>query len=550
MTPEEKLFGKISEKIEEQFKSIGDLKVKEAVESAFETYKASYKEHDDKSLKAIEDQIAEINKQFESLDNEQTKELSTQLKQVEETLTGFEEKLKTIGEEINKNKMGVGRNGSGNQFAKGIEDFLYQKLPNEEGKVIFEAMEHMSLASQAIGDQANIEKTNNKVAVLSAKSMFALPDMTNPNSVTGQAIPRDMDAMGFRNIPPILNDHVADIFTTPTLRRSTFMTIRVFHTYVDGVDIKTEGTGTFGKSSVQLQSQDYKVFTYGTQYRMSVEEYEDVPEMTAELNNVIPDRMMNDLDEKIWTTGGDNSATPWGAFSTNVTRANCTVFNAYQYAGSNPNADVADVVAKMKLYAKSQNYRVNAVVAHDNFYDNYEGLRDDNGNSLQDRRVQFSNTGEIIGMSGLATRKTRVMDQLAVFVTATNSQILGLRENVMMQVGLNDDDFATHNISTKFWGRFAYGAKDALANIYTPDFEADIDILQMDAATALAYTNGVAAGTAGFDQANISISLLKTAGCTDLVDANETAYQVAIEAEAGIANLAALQAVIDTVNAA
>lgn len=548
-TAEQKLFAKISEEIKKQFESIGDTVVKESAEKAFKMYEESYKEQSEKGLKELNVKIEDINKSFESLDSDQTIELGKQLSSIEEKLLGYEKTLKEIGKKVTDGSMGS-KAHQVNDFEKGIHEFLSARLPNEDGKVIFDAMEGMSLSSQAIGDTVDIKETNSKVAVLSAKSMFALPDMTTGNSVTGQAIARDMDTMGFRNIPPILNDHIADIFTTPKMDKKSFMTIRVFHTYVDGVDIKVEGTGTFAKSSIQLQSQDYKVFTYGTQYRISVEEYEDVPEIANELKNAVPGRMMNDLDEKILTTGGDNSTAPWGAFSTNVTRANCTLFNAYQYAGSNPDADVADVVAKMKLFARSQNYRVNGVIAHDVFYDNYEGLRDDNGNSLQDRRVQFSGTGEITGMSGLATRKTRVMDELAVFVTATDSEIIGIRNNVMMQVGLNDDDFATHNISTKFWGRFAYGAKDALANIYSPDFVSDIAILAMSAATALAYTNGVAAGTAGFDQANITISMLKTAGGVSLVDENETAYQVAIEAAAGVANLAALQVIIDAVNAA
>lgn len=549
MTDEQKLFEKISGEIAKQFESIGDEKVKTAVEASFDLYKKSYEEHTEKELGELKKNIESINKSFSDLDEGQTEELKTQLSSIEEKLTKFESTLKQVGEEVSKSKIGVGGEHSPDAFAKGIESFLTKKLPTEEGTIIFEAMEGMTLSSQAIGDTKEVKKSTDNVAALSARSMFALPDMTNPNSVTGQAIPRDMNAMGFRNIPPILNDHVADIFTTPKLTRSTFMTIRVFHTYVDGVDIKVEGTGTFAKSSVQLQSQDYKVFTYGTQYRMSVEEFEDVPEMTAELNAVIPDRMMSDLDEKILTDGGDNSAAPWGAFSTNVTRPNVTIFNPYLYAGSSPDADVATLVSKMKLQARSQNYRVNAVLAHDNFYESYSDLRDADKNSLQDRRITFSG-GVITSMSGLATRQSRVVNQNAVWVGSTPSQILGVRETVNMQVGLNADDFATHNISTKFWGRYAYGAKDALANIYTADFPTDIDVLKMNAATALAYTQGVAAGTAGFVQGNITISLLTTAGCTDLVDANETAYQVAIEAEAAIADLAALQVVIDAVNAA
>ena len=546
MTEEEKLFAKISGEIETKFESIGDEKVKTAVQKAFDTYKDAYKEHTEKELGELKKTIEGINKSFEELDDTQTKEVAKQLGEIETKIVTFETTLREIGDKITASQMGtLGQGKQADLFEKGINDFLLAKLPNEEGILHYEAMDGMKL--EAPGDLDNPDKK--KFGVLSARSMFAAIDHTNANSTAGQAIARDMDTMGFRNIPPILNDHVADIFTTPKMKKKAWMTIRIFHTYVDGVDIKVEGTGTFAKSSVMLKSQDYKVFTYGTQYRISVEEFEDVPEITAELRAVIPDRMMDDLDEKIFTTGGDNSTAPWGAFSTNVTRPNVTLFNAYLYAGSNPKADEADLIAKMKLQARSQNYRVNAVVAHDNFYDNYEGLRDANNNSIRDRRVVFVG-GVMTVVSGLVTRRNRKFNEFAVHVTATPSQILGIRENIMMQVGLNADDFATHNISTKFWGRYAYGSKDALANIYTPDFKVDIDILKMSAATALAYTVGVAAGTAGFDQANIYISMLKTAGCISLVDANETAYQVAIEAESSIADLPALQAVIDTVNAA
>ncbi len=548
MTQEETLFAKVAEEIQKQFDSIGDSRVKDAVQASFNTYKQAYEEKSEAQLNELKNGIDKLNKQFGELDEDQTKELATQLNKIEEQLTKFEGSLRTIGEKVSKGGQAVSGEGIKGEFSKQIGDYLLNKLPHEDGKVLFDGMENMGF--DAIGNVDDAKKAGGKVASLSTRAMFAAIDHTNANSTAGQAVARDMSTMGFKDIPPILNDHVADIFTTPKMERKAFMTLRIFHTFVDGSDIKVEGTGTFAKSSVMLKSQDFKVFTYGTQYRISMEEFEDVPEITAELNKVIPDLLMNDVDTKVLTDGGDNSTAPWGAFSVNGTYPNVTKFNPYLYAGSNLKADVADVIGKMKLQARSQNFRVNAVLAHDNFYDNYEGLRDGNSNSLFDRRVQFTPTGEISGMSGLATRRTRVMNQNAVLVGSTPSQILGIRETVMMQAGLATGDFETHNMSVKFWGRFAYGVKDALANIYTPDFNVDIDVLKMNAATALAYTQGVAAGTTGFDQANVTISLLKTAECTDLVDANETAYQVAIEAAASIADLAALQAIIAAVNAA
>jgi len=544
MTEEQKLFAKLSDEIKSKFDSIGDEKVKVAVTAAFGQYETAYKAHTTQELKVINENIEKINKSLGELDGDQAKKVSTMLTSIEEKLSKFETTLREQGKKITKGMIGNGIQGKNNAFDKEITSFLEKALPLEDGKVIYEALEGRQF-SVVSGEIPKDAKTNANYAVISTASMFAALDpMTNANTTAGQAISRDVDVMGFRNIPPILNDHVADIFMTPKMGIKAYMTLRIFHTFVDGVGIKAEGAAAFGKSSVQLKSFDYKVFTYGTSYKISVEENEDVPEIVAELNAVIPDLMLADLDEKILSEGGDNTTTPIGALNTVHANPNALLFNPFVYAGSNSKADVADVVAKMKLYAASKNYRVNGVLAHDNFYDNYGGLRDSNGNSIVDRRVQFSPTGEITGMSGLATRKNKTMKEFAVLVSATPSEIIGMRENIMMQVGLNGTDFADHNISTKFWGRFAYGAKDPSANIYTPDFVEAIAILSMSAATALTYTDEVAKSTSGYEQENITISLLKTAGCISLVDTNEAAYQVAINDETGIADLSALQAVI------
>jgi len=317
MTPEEKLFGKISEQIEAKFESIGDDKVKEAVKASFDSYKEMYEEKTEKELVALKAKMDEINKSFEGLDDTQTKEVAKQLSEIEKQLTTFETTMSEIGNKVSQAGFGSDSNGSVNGFQSEIEKYLFMKLPHEDGKVIFDALDTNGFDAVANANEA--KETSAKLAVIPTKSMFAAIDHTNAKSTEGQAISRDINTMGFKDIPPILNDHVADIFTTPKMGKNAFMTLRIFHTYTDGVDLKVEGTGTFAKSSVMLKSQDFKVFTYGTQYKISMEEYEDVHEIAAELNKVIPDLMMNDGDEKVFTTDGDNSATPWGAFSTNVT---------------------------------------------------------------------------------------------------------------------------------------------------------------------------------------------------------------------------------------
>ncbi len=420
MSKETELFEKLTEKMTSEFSKIKDNDVKQAVESAFSVYKEQYDLKNGEEVKAINKKLSKINESLTDLDSDQTKELSKQLTKLESDFSAFEDRLKKIGENQSKLAMGAGRNGNATALDSKLEEYLLNQLPHENGKVIYEAFEGRALASA----------DNFKGALeLDAKSMLAANDpMTNANSTSGDAVSKDMNTMGFKHIPPILNDHIADIFSTPNMEPKDGMVLRISHSLENGVGIKTEGTGSFIKSSVQLKSQRFQTFTYGTTATISMEQNEDVPAIMEELKSVVPELLMDDLDSKIMTTGGDNSATPWGAFSTNVTHPNCTIFNPYLYAGSNPDANFADLLGKMKLFVRSQNSRVNGVIAHDNFYDNSEGLRDANDNSLMDRRVQYNSGGEIVGVSGLAVRRSRKMDEFALFVTSTPPEILAIRK--------------------------------------------------------------------------------------------------------------------------
>ena len=60
----------------------------------------------------------------------------------------------------------------------------------------------------------------------------------------------------------------------------------------------------------------------------------------------------------------------------------------------------------------------------------------------------------------------------------------------------------------------------------------------------------VQAYATGSDASALTTATLVNTGATDVIDANLADYKVAVAAEASIANLAALQVVIDTVNAA
>jgi hypothetical protein len=62
MTPEEKLFEKMTEEIQKKFDTIGDEKVKEAVKASFESYKSMYEEKTEGEFVQLKAKMDELNK--------------------------------------------------------------------------------------------------------------------------------------------------------------------------------------------------------------------------------------------------------------------------------------------------------------------------------------------------------------------------------------------------------------------------------------------------------------------------------------------------------
>jgi len=175
-----------------------------------------------------------------------------------------------------------------------------------------------------------------------------------------------------------------------------------------------------------------------------------------------------------------------------------------------------------------------------------EAIRDKNDNNVADRRMSFGTDGQLARVSGLAVRETRLLPD-TYLVSVTNMNRIGVRKNLTVNVGFNADDLSKRRLSTVWTILWAYGSQNVNSNIWTSSIDADLAIINEAAAASLARVNGYAAGS---DAADMTIQVMSNAGGTDLVPANLAAYKVAIAAETGIANAAALQVVIDAVNAA
>lgn len=126
-----------------------------------------------------------------------------------------------------------------------------------------------------------------------------------------------------------------------------------------------------------------------------------------------------------------------------------------------------------------------------------------------------------------------VINGYAVASVATNLQLFMLADAEI--TGVVDANLAAYKV--------AVAAEAGIAS--QAALQAIVDAVNIEA--ILATINGYAVAN---DATALTIVMLTTVGCTGVLSANLAAYKVAVAAEAGIADLAALQAVVDAVNAA
>jgi len=126
-------------------------------------------------------------------------------------------------------------------------------------------------------------------------------------------------------------------------------------------------------------------------------------------------------------------------------------------------------------------------------------------------------------------------------------QTIGLRQDIETQFGHNNDDLKKRKVSFVMDMRASYGQKAIKSSIYVDNISDAILILSESDTESITRINAYAVGS---DASPLTIPTLTNTKATDVIEANLDAYKVAIAAESTIANLVALQVVIDAVNAA
>lgn len=271
---------------------------------------------------------------------------------------------------------------------------------------------------------------------------------------------------------PLNNDtHVTQIFPIMNIKTKYFG-ILVEITYVDGSDTKAENTAS-DKSSVIFKTEEFKVFTIPTHFHISEEQLEDVDYLLDELSRLAPDKINTKFDSKVLSASGDGSTDIKGLF----VAGNHTAFTVATYTDTVPDANILDLIGKMKLQASLTNFAPNVVLLHPQMIDEIEGLKDLNENSLFNRTVKYDPNGNLNFIKGLKVISSKQMGTDTVFVGSSEAAKIGVRRDMTMVIGLDSDDLTKRMRTVVFGMRAAFGVRQAGAMIYEDDAAASIALI-------------------------------------------------------------------------
>ena len=510
----------------EEAKKLVD-EIKSALNDRIETQKSEMDAKLNKSSEAvvvIEQKFEDIQKKIDGL-----KGNSEALNEIKNELEKINEAQKAQGEAISDMTLEHKEAAKGNNddYSKAIRQALVNagfviKSDNDGGEIV-------SKGNAVLGNMSATEP----VTVKAAHVMGAA-------DVTGNAIPLDFSTMGKDIIPVNTNDHVTDFFTTKSTSETKMMTLLIEYDVEGDLATTAEGTAS-GLISIKLKSKDFMIFEESVMSTISWRENANVPELMSAIKRIVPDKIKQRFDLLTLTTGGDNSAAPWGAMNSN----NGTAFNALEYAGLGKTvANEVDLITFMKNQCRTADYSANGIYMGDKKRLEIAAIRDANNNNVADRRLNFGGDGELNKVAGLTIKETRLLPD-TLLVSVTNMNRIKLAKNMTVTVGFNADDLSKRRVSTVFSALWAYGSQNVNANIWTNSIAADLVIINEAAAASLTRINGYATGS---DASDMTIQMMINAGGTTVIPANLADYKTGVAAATGVANAAALQVLIDAAN--
>lgn len=272
-------------------------------------------------------------------------------------------------------------------------------------------------------------------------------------------------------IPLTLYPHVIDWMPSKTIQKP-YMSILVVYSYEDGAAYKTEGSAS-AQSSFLLKTVEFKAFYIATYFTLSDETLDDLNEAMEEIAIVAPSKILDKVDNYILGTSGDDSTAIAGLL-TSTKKTDFT--SATTYAGTVAAATEVDAIATMKLQCETNKYMPDVVILGPLSVAKLAAKKDELNNSITDRRVVFSQTGEptlIAGMRVIKTAATAFATDACV-VCDSKQLMIGKRKDMTMDIGYNGTDLTEGQKTVVIKVRLAFGVRDKAAVIYASSLDSAV----------------------------------------------------------------------------
>lgn len=277
-------------------------------------------------------------------------------------------------------------------------------------------------------------------------------------------------------IPLTLYPHVTDWVPSKTIQKPT-MSLLVVYSYEDGAATKGEGSAS-GKSSFLLKTVEFKSFYVATYFTLSDETLDDLQEAMEEIAVTAPSKILDKVDGYVLGTAGDDASAIAGLLTANK---KTDFASTTTYAGLIAGATDVDAIATMKLQCETAKYMPDVVLMGPLSIAKIASKKDELNNSITDRRVVFSLTGEPSMIAGMRVIKTAATDFAtdACVVLDSKQLMLGKRKDMTMEILYNGTDATEGQKTVVIKVRLAFGVRDKAAVVYAASLDqavADINI--------------------------------------------------------------------------
>jgi hypothetical protein len=407
----------------------------------------------------LEKRIAVINKEIaDNLNNAEIKALKEGVDKLMEATTANAAAIQAMNEKSSK-----AENVKPKTFKEALMAAVTEKAKEVPGLLVERNDDYGKRLS--LKDYMN---RNGKSPEMVVKAEMLESTIVQANVATVRLAELDPQRVG---IPLTLYPHVTDWMPSKSITRPT-MSLMVVYSYSDGAATKTEG-GASTVSSFLLKTVEFKSFFIATFFTLSDETLDDLNEVMEEIAVTAPSKILDKVDGYILGTAGDDSSAIGGMFSASVSK-HTDFASGTTYLATVPQANGIDVISKMKLQAETSKYKPDAVIMNPADIEGLGAKKDQLDNSIVDRRVVWSTTGEPTMVCGMRIIKSTAITADTLAVVDSQQLMIGKKKEMTMEMGYNAADLTEGQKTVVLKVRVAFGVRDPLAVIYCGGLDAAI----------------------------------------------------------------------------